>query len=145
MKGTNENMKMKARTFPPSDAQDVDLYPAKRKIKVKAKKTRLASLNIGTLKDCKVIPGEDIAAQHKLLVMDLHITNKSIQNKTKLEQCIKWGRLKTDAFAINANIKTIDSSQVSEKMWTDLLSKLIDTAKSTLGLTKGGNKSCKEL
>ncbi|XP_065322598.1 craniofacial development protein 2-like [Gordionus sp. m RMFG-2023] len=44
--------------------------------------------------DCKVIPCEDIAAQHKLLVMDLHITNKSTQNKIKLKPCIKWGRLK---------------------------------------------------
>ncbi|XP_065321077.1 uncharacterized protein LOC135928549 [Gordionus sp. m RMFG-2023] len=30
-------------------------------------------------------------------------------------------------------------------MWTDLSSRLIDTAKSTLGLTRGGNKSFKEL
>ncbi|XP_065318844.1 uncharacterized protein LOC135926841 [Gordionus sp. m RMFG-2023] len=62
--------------------------------------------------DCKVTPGKDIAAQHKLLVMDLHITNNS-QNKIKLEQCIKCCRLKsmTDAFAINANIETKDSSQ----------------------------------
>ncbi|XP_065315022.1 craniofacial development protein 2-like [Gordionus sp. m RMFG-2023] len=27
--------------------------------------------------DCKVIPGEDIASQHKLLVMDLHLTNST--------------------------------------------------------------------
>ncbi|XP_065315275.1 uncharacterized protein LOC135924153 [Gordionus sp. m RMFG-2023] len=72
--------------------------------------------------DCKVIPREDIAAQHKLLVMDLHIINKSTQNNIKLEPCIKWGRFKsmTDAFSINANIETIDSSHVSEKIWTDL-------------------------
>ncbi|XP_065315432.1 uncharacterized protein LOC135924306 [Gordionus sp. m RMFG-2023] len=67
--------------------------------------------------DCKVIPGEDIAAQHKLLVMDFHIATKSTQNKIKLEPCIKW----------------------------DLSSRLIDTAKSTLGLTRGGNKSSKQL
>ncbi|XP_065322024.1 uncharacterized protein LOC135929395 [Gordionus sp. m RMFG-2023] len=232
MKDTNEDMIMKARAFSPSDAQGVDLHPVKSKIKVKAKKTRLASLNIGTLKDktrelasmlnkrkvdiaciqetiwkvytpqtgckeevkddfrailddavmeifkddlvikggdlnahvgkardsyerhhggfgygernnegehwdkenpnrlhaylsqkikrcndCKVIPGKDIAAQHKLLLMDLHLTNKSTQNKIKLEPCIKWSRIKsmTDAFAINAKIETIDSSQVSEQ------------------------------
>ncbi|XP_065319803.1 uncharacterized protein LOC135927620 [Gordionus sp. m RMFG-2023] len=65
----------------------------------------------------------------------------------KLKPGIKKGKLKTmtDALAINANIETIDSSQVSEKMWTDLSSRLIDTAKSTLGLTRGGNKSYKEL
>ncbi|CAK9300675.1 unnamed protein product [Gordionus sp. m RMFG-2023] len=51
----------------------------------------------------------------------------------------------TDAFAINAIIETINSSQVSEKIWTDLSSRLIDTAKSTLGLTREGNKSYKEL
>ncbi|XP_065313450.1 craniofacial development protein 2-like [Gordionus sp. m RMFG-2023] len=42
--------------------------------------------------DCKIIPGEEIAAQHKLLVMDLHITSKSTQNKIKLEPCIKWDK-----------------------------------------------------
>ncbi|XP_065321345.1 uncharacterized protein LOC135928809 [Gordionus sp. m RMFG-2023] len=41
---------MKAMAFPLSDAQSVDLHPMKSKIKFKAKKTRLASLNIGTLK-----------------------------------------------------------------------------------------------
>ncbi|XP_065321958.1 uncharacterized protein LOC135929348 [Gordionus sp. m RMFG-2023] len=89
--------------------------------------------------DCKDIPGEDIAAQHKLLVMDLHITNKSTQNKIKLEPCIKWGKLKTmtNAFAINANIETIDSLQVNEKRRTNLSPRLIETAKSTLGLTRG--------
>ncbi|XP_065319107.1 uncharacterized protein LOC135927095 [Gordionus sp. m RMFG-2023] len=132
MNETNENMNMKAWAFSPSDVQGVDLHPAKSKIKAKAKKTRLASLNVGTLKgktrelasmlnkrkvdiaciqetkwkgqktlmigdgslkdviDCKFIPGEDIAVQHKLLVMDLHITIKSTQNKIKLEPCIKW-------------------------------------------------------
>ncbi|XP_065320660.1 uncharacterized protein LOC135928199 [Gordionus sp. m RMFG-2023] len=50
MKDTNENMNMKARAFPPSDAQGVDLHFAKSIIKVKAKKTRLASSNIGTFK-----------------------------------------------------------------------------------------------
>ncbi|CAK9292998.1 unnamed protein product [Gordionus sp. m RMFG-2023] len=90
--------------------------------------------------DCKVIPGEDIAAH-----MDLQISNKSTQNKIKLEPCIKWGKLRTmtDAFAINANIETINCSQVSEKIWTDLSSRLIDIAKSTLGLKRGGNKSHK--
>ncbi|XP_065312897.1 myb-like protein D [Gordionus sp. m RMFG-2023] len=80
-----------------------------------------------------------------------------IDLQIKLEPYIKWGKLKTmtDAFAINANIKTIDSSQFSEKMWTDLSSRLIDTAKSTLGLTgkatnptknySGGIKMCKPL
>ncbi|CAK9291536.1 unnamed protein product [Gordionus sp. m RMFG-2023] len=79
--------------------------------------------------------------------MNLHIANKSTQNKIKLEPCIKWCKLKTmtDAFAINANIETINSLQVSEKMWTDLSSRLIDTAKSTLGLTRGDNKSYNEL
>ncbi|XP_065323057.1 craniofacial development protein 2-like [Gordionus sp. m RMFG-2023] len=48
MKETNGNMNMKAKAFPPGDAQGVDLHPVKSKVKVKAK-TRLASLNIGML------------------------------------------------------------------------------------------------
>ncbi|CAK9302896.1 unnamed protein product [Gordionus sp. m RMFG-2023] len=35
---------------PPSDVQGVDLHLVKSKIKFRAKKTRLSSLNIGTLK-----------------------------------------------------------------------------------------------
>ncbi|XP_065323633.1 uncharacterized protein LOC135930775 [Gordionus sp. m RMFG-2023] len=50
MKETNKNRNMKARVFPPSDAQGVDPHPVKSKIKVKTKNTRLTSLNIGTLK-----------------------------------------------------------------------------------------------
>ncbi|CAK9292465.1 unnamed protein product [Gordionus sp. m RMFG-2023] len=50
MKKTNGYMNMKDRAFPPSDAQGVDYHPVKSKVKVKAKKTRLAILNIGTLK-----------------------------------------------------------------------------------------------
>ncbi|CAK9292556.1 unnamed protein product [Gordionus sp. m RMFG-2023] len=44
MKETNGNVNMKARAFP-----GVDLHPVK-KVKVKAKKTRLTSLNIGTVR-----------------------------------------------------------------------------------------------
>ncbi|XP_065323181.1 uncharacterized protein LOC135930328 [Gordionus sp. m RMFG-2023] len=50
MKETNKNINMKSRAFPSSDAQGVDLHPVKIKINIKAKRTRLANLNIGTLK-----------------------------------------------------------------------------------------------
>ncbi|XP_065323827.1 craniofacial development protein 2-like [Gordionus sp. m RMFG-2023] len=54
----------------------------------------ISSRRLKDVIDCKVIPGEDFDAQHKLLVMDLHLTNKYTQNIIKLEPYIKCGRLK---------------------------------------------------
>ena len=46
--------------------------------------------------DCKVVPGESVVTQHKLLVLDIQIRRRFRKNKRKLDPKIKWWRLKED-------------------------------------------------
>ena len=47
-----------------------------------------------TCKDCKVIPGESLANQHRLLVMDVHIKRERKKNKTLKCPRTRWWNLK---------------------------------------------------
>ena len=44
--------------------------------------------------DCKAVPGESVAAQHRLLILDVRIRRRFINIKRKLDPKIKWWRLK---------------------------------------------------
>ncbi|XP_076900357.1 uncharacterized protein LOC143554507 [Bidens hawaiensis] len=47
-------------------------------------------------RDCKVIPGETVVAQHRLLVADIDFRNKLIERERKGTPRIRWGKLKDD-------------------------------------------------
>ena len=47
--------------------------------------------NISKVKDCKVIPGESIATQHRISMMDICIQTKKVKPQRRK---IKWWRLK---------------------------------------------------
>ena len=50
--------------------------------------------NLKSVKDCKVIPGESIAAQHRILVMEYRIRqNKRRQPRTR-ERQIRWWKIR---------------------------------------------------
>ena len=92
--------------------------------------------NISKVKDCKVIPGESIATQHRILTMDICIqTKKRVKTRGRKQQ-IKWWRLKDRdenrkfASKVEENIEDI-------KEWNQLEALLLDTAKSVLGQTTG--------
>jgi len=44
--------------------------------------------------DCKVIPGESVLTQHRLLILDIRIRRRFRNIKRKLDLKIKWWRLK---------------------------------------------------
>ncbi|XP_067125643.1 uncharacterized protein [Centruroides vittatus] len=50
--------------------------------------------NLKRIKDCKVIPGEDLTSQHRFLVMELKMDLNRIKCKDKLIPKIKWWLLK---------------------------------------------------
>ena len=87
---------------------------------------------ISKVKDCKVIPGESIATQHRILTMDIGIQTKKRVKPRKRKQQIKWWRLKERdenrkfASKVEENIKDI-------KEWNQLEALLLDTANSFLG------------
>ena len=44
--------------------------------------------------DCKVVPGESVVTQHRLLIFDIRIRRRFRNIKRKLDPKIKWWRLK---------------------------------------------------
>nr|XP_009798926.1 PREDICTED: craniofacial development protein 2-like [Nicotiana sylvestris] len=50
----------------------------------------------GLCKDCKVIPGETFATQHRLLVMDISIMMKRKKRYARGRSRIRWGALTKD-------------------------------------------------
>ena len=49
--------------------------------------------NISKVRDCKVIPGENIDTHHRILTMDIGIQTKNRVKPRKITQQIKWWRL----------------------------------------------------
>ena len=44
--------------------------------------------------DCKVIPGESLTAQHKVLVLDMHVKSQKFRTQQVLNPRIRWWQLK---------------------------------------------------
>ena len=92
--------------------------------------------NISKVKDCKVIPGESIAIQNRMLTMDICIQSKKRVTPRRRKQQIKWWRLKdrdeNRKFASRVEEKIDDFKQ-----WYQLEALLLDTAKSVIGQTTG--------
>ncbi|KAM2304509.1 hypothetical protein ACFXTH_024206 [Malus domestica] len=94
-----------------------------------------------TCKDCKVIPGESVANQHRLLVMDVHI--KRVRKKNKTWKCprTRWWNLKEEKQAIFKE-KVItqcvwDREGEASQMWDSMASCIRKVAKEVLGESKG--------
>ena len=48
----------------------------------------------GSCIDCKVVPGDSVITQHRLLVLNIRIRKRLRKIKRKLDPNIKWWRLK---------------------------------------------------
>lgn len=99
-------------------------------------------------RDCKVIPGETVVAQHRLLVADIDFRHKLIERERKGTPRIRWGNLKDDKLSL-FNDKLISMTLVtveedSCQMWEAMATKINQVAKDTLGVTTGNTGRHKE-
>ncbi|XP_076940095.1 uncharacterized protein LOC143609136 [Bidens hawaiensis] len=99
-------------------------------------------------KDCKVIPGETVVAQHQLLVADIGFRNTMIARERNFRPRIRWGNLKDEKLSlfreklVSSNLVQLDGD--SSQMWEDLATKITQVAKETLGFTTGKASGYKE-
>ena len=95
---------------------------------------------IRTIKDCKVIPGECVATQHRLVVMNVEMTRKPRprikQHKTK------WRNLEKDEFKLTYLPKALEilASVTPEMYHEELEASPLRLAKEELGETSGGGQ-----
>ena len=88
-----------------------------------------------SVKDVKVVPGEEIVSQHCLLLIDV-MFRKKVKRKVKFRKKLKLWRLREselkEEFADGVNNKCDGNED-----WYDLKSKLLDVASEVCGYTKG--------
>ena len=96
------------------------------------------------LKDCKVIPGESIASQHRLLVASMEFKAQHKKQQRARVKKIKWYMLKQqekkDELALRLAEHMGKRKEKEETTWEDICH-LINTnfdAKEILGETSGG-------
>ena len=94
-----------------------------------------------SVKDVKVIPGEEIVSQHCLLLMDM-VFRKKVKRKVKFRKKLKLWRLREselkEEFADGVNNKYDGNED-----WYDLKRKLLDVAGDVCGYVKGKSRHSK--
>ena len=97
--------------------------------------------------DCKVILGESVVTQHRLLILDVRI-RRFRKIKCKLDPKIKWWRLKegnqgvlVDRVVHEADWKAQDDPNTT---WSKIANCIKRVAKNVLGESWGGAPPCKD-
>ncbi|XP_061718203.1 uncharacterized protein LOC133525827 [Cydia pomonella] len=93
------------------------------------------------IKDCKVIPGESLTAQHRILVAEL-LMKRSIKVKKDRIPRIRWHRLDREeghklVNEIKDEMTTINNDNNAETTWNAFQSLCNQKAAEHLGVSKG--------
>jgi hypothetical protein len=92
--------------------------------------------------DCKVIPGESVATQHRVLILDLRIRQYRKRDRHMIDPRIKWWALKEakQGMFVERVVKEVDwcLEEDSESMWNKIAGGMRKVAKEVLGESKGG-------
>ena len=99
---------------------------------------------IRTIKDCKVIPGECVAIQHRLAVMEMNDEMIRKPRPRIKQQKTKWN-LEKDEFKVTSLPKALEilASVTPEMNYEELEANLLQLAKEELGETPGGGRLIK--
>ena len=95
--------------------------------------------------NCKVVPGESIASQHRFLMADLTVCRKREKRRRRTPRT-KWWRLKEEGQEYIQKVIDYIKNEDTEKLtWVETYPKLVEMAKEYLGETTGGKYHEKEL
>ncbi|KAH1254392.1 Craniofacial development protein 2 [Glycine max] len=98
--------------------------------------------------NCKVIPGESLTTQHRVLVMDVRIRDRAKRSSPLVAPRIKWWHLKGEKQGIFQQ-KIWEgwcgqSQGSANDMWNKMSQEIIKVAKETLGESRGFGPRGKE-
>jgi hypothetical protein len=101
-----------------------------------------------TCKDCKVIPGENLTSQHRIMVLDIDIKNQSRVRKVKINPRTRWWNLKGEKLELFKdkvlNEATWNSEEETNIMWNKMATCIRRISKEILGESKGKGPQSKE-
>jgi hypothetical protein len=98
------------------------------------------------VKDVKVVPGEDLAPQHRLLIARLELHTNVLQKKSKYEPRIKVWKLRNVELQrkfqdlVSEGAKCRQDGEDVEGIWNNFKDTLLDSAKTVCGCTKGPSR-----
>ena len=95
--------------------------------------------NLFHVRDCKVIPGESVATQHRLLLMEIDIQMPRKTKPRHREKKIKWWNLKKDEYKMKFVTSMSDESWCDME-YKDVENRILDIAKSKLGESCPGGR-----
>ena len=104
--------------------------------------------NLRELKNCKVIPGESVATQHRMLVMEMKVVRKRM-NPREITKRTRWWKLNKeelkDAFISKAREHLCSlEAEGKETNWKETYSRIMQLAKEELGESTPGKYLEKE-
>jgi Reverse transcriptase (RNA-dependent DNA polymerase). len=101
-----------------------------------------------TCKDCKVIPGESLTTQHRVLVLDIAIKKQSRGRKENNNPRTRWWNLKgenLELFKDKVRKEVVCNAEGdSNAMWNKMAESIRGVAKDVLGESKGRGPQTKE-
>ncbi|VDO80849.1 unnamed protein product [Heligmosomoides polygyrus] len=102
--------------------------------------------DLKTVRDVKVLPGEEVASQHRSLIADLNIPLPS-KPKVRTEPTIRWWRLRgTERNELRRAVLEAglpDPTGPVNETWRRVTQTILRCGKETLGETKGGTRGDK--
>nr|XP_034840840.1 craniofacial development protein 2-like [Maniola hyperantus] len=109
--------------------------------------------NLNTVKDCKVIPGEPLASQHRLLLMEMKVKVQTIKSKPKTLPKIKWYMIEKEECAIEFQRRVVDKmiemdgdfqKKSVNECWNEMASFMRSVAMDIFGETKNRRRIDKD-
>jgi hypothetical protein len=98
--------------------------------------------------DCKVIPGECVVTQHKLLVADFHFQVCVRRDRDMKITRTKWWKLKRDVSQVFKNRVITEGSwnegEDADNMWKEMTSHVRNVAIEMFGVTRGNKREPKD-
>ena len=95
---------------------------------------------LNEVKNCKVINGKSVAAQHRVLVLDWEIKCSKRRIPGQLTSKIKWRRLKEENLKIQFREKVLSERRLLENVqewWEENSTAIVRAGQEVLGMTTG--------
>ncbi|XGW34176.1 hypothetical protein V3C99_018193 [Haemonchus contortus] len=103
--------------------------------------------SLKTVRDIKVLPGEELATQHRLLLADIAIELPK-KSRTRTERRIRWWKLhRLERKHLKEKILEVglpDPEGPIQQTWNNAVKVILGCAKETLGETQGSSRGDKE-
>ncbi|KAK3566679.1 hypothetical protein QTP86_003189, partial [Hemibagrus guttatus] len=102
--------------------------------------------NLKEISDCKVVVGQSVARQHRMVVMTLMVC-KTKRSKTEIEKTTKWWKLKKEECCEEFRQKlrqALGGQVVLPDDWETTAGVIIETGRKVLGVSSGRRKEDKE-